>query len=145
MPRDISKNMRAVKSSGSEIERRLGRSLWKAGLRYRKDNRKIFGKPDFTLRGFRIAIFADSEFWHGKNWRVRKLEHKSNIEFWHRKIEANIKRDQLVNRTLRRDGWIVLRFWGNSIIKTVDICVAKVAAVVVERLQNESINIPPGQ
>lgn len=129
--------MQAVRSSGSAIEVRLGRALWRAGLRYRKDNKRIFGKPDFTLRTLRIAIFADSEFWHGKNWNQRKLEHKSNIEFWHRKIESNGRRDKLVNKTLKADGWLVFRFWGNEIKKDVDRCVATVAAVVDARRQND--------
>lgn len=133
MPRDISKNMRAVRSSGSAIEVSLGKALWAAGLRYRKDNRQIFGKPDFTLRTLRIAIFADSEFWHGKNWNKRKLEHKSNIEFWHRKIEGNRSRDRLVNKTLKAEGWLVLRFWGKEIKKDVNRCVASVEAAAKKR------------
>lgn len=126
--------MQAVRSFGSDIEIRLGRALWMAGFRYRRNNRGIFGNPDFTLRKKKIAIFADSEFWHGKDWARRKHQHKSNIEFWHNKIGANRKRDQLVNRTLRAQGWAVVRFWGKEIIRDVDSCVAVVRDVVATRI-----------
>jgi DNA mismatch endonuclease Vsr len=124
------KNMQAVKSAGSQIERLLGKALWGAGLRYRKNDRRVFGRPDFTLSKYKIAIFADSEFWHGKDWDTRKHDHKRNIAFWHQKIEKNIERDRLVNQELSREGWIVLRFWGREIEENVSACVAKVLATV---------------
>ena len=134
MPRDIRKNMQAVRSSGSVIEQTLGKALWAAGYRYRKTNRHIFGNPDFTLRGLRIAIFADSEFWHGRNWAKRKFDHKTNTEFWHEKIEGNIRRDARVNRTLKSQGWLVIRFWGTDIIRQTDRCVTKVAQAASRRV-----------
>lgn len=68
------------------------------------------GKPDFTFKKYKVAVFCDSEFWHGKNWETKKHEHKTNIDFWHKKIERNIERDVEVNRQLTNDGWTVLRF-----------------------------------
>lgn len=120
------RNMQAVKSSGSAIERRLGQALWARGHRYRKNNRKVFGKPDFTFAKYKIAIFVDSEFWHGKDWPRRKMDHKSNREFWIPKIERNIQRDKDVNRKLTVDGWIILRFWGKDIIRNLDSCIDKI-------------------
>lgn len=125
--------MQAVKSSGSKIERLLGKALWKRGLRYRKNYSRVFGRPDFALMSLKIAIFSDSEFWHGKNWKKRKLEHKTNMEFWHKKILGNIKRDRLVNRTLKRNGWVVLRFWGKQIEEDVESCADLVMDAVMER------------
>lgn len=127
------KNMQAVKSTGSQIEMMLGKSLWGRGLRYRKNNKMVFGKPDFTLRKYKIAIFADSEFWHGKDWEVRKYEHKSNVEFWHKKIERNIERDRQVNQELRDNGWVVIRFWGMDIKKDSDECAEKVVRAIAAR------------
>ncbi len=66
------KNMQAVKSKGSKIETLLGKEMWKKGLRYRKNDKSVFGKPDFTLKKYKIAVFCDSEFWHGKDWEVKK-------------------------------------------------------------------------
>ncbi len=124
------KNMQAVKSSGSQIETMLGKALWLEGLRYRKNDRTVFGKPDFTLKKYKIAVFADSEFWHGKDWEVRKLEHKSNVEFWHKKIERNMERDREVNERLKQEGWSVIRFWGKHIKKNLAECVEKVVSAV---------------
>lgn len=120
------KNMQAVRSSGSIIEIMLGKALWRKGLRYRKNDKSVFGRPDFTLKKYKIAIFADSEFWHGKDWDIRKNEHKSNIEFWHKKIGQNMERDRKVNEQLAREGWIVLRFWGKEIEKNLPACVERV-------------------
>lgn len=129
-PEQRRKNMRAVKAKGSVIETILAKALWKKGFRYRKNDKAVFGKPDLTFRKYKIAIFVDSEFWHGKNWKKRKHDHKSNQEFWHNKIEKNIKRDKKVNKKLKKDNWIVIRFWGNEIKKNVASCVFKVEEIV---------------
>lgn len=130
------KNMQAVKSSGSQIETTLGKALHSRGLRYRKNDKTVFGKPDFTLKKYKIAVFADSEFWHGKDWEtVRKHEHKSNIEFWHKKIERNMERDREVNDKLKEDGWLVIRFWGKDIKKKLEQCVEEVINAVNSRKQ----------
>lgn len=121
-----SRNMKAVKSKGTSIEIKLGKALWAEGVRYRKNNKTVLGKPDFTIKKYKIAIFCDSEFWHGKDWEVRKNDIKSNKEFWFKKIERNIARDIEVTATLQNDGWIVLRFWGQEINKELSTCVKKV-------------------
>lgn len=124
----VSYTMSRVRSSGSEIERRLGSALWQAGLRYRKQY-KVFGRPDFALVSHRIAIFCDSEFWHGYRWgNRRRREHKSNQSYWFAKIERNRARDQLVTRTLRKRGWHVVRFWEHEIVDNPQLCTAKIIA-----------------
>ena len=122
-PEQRQKNMQAVKSSGSKIETVLARAMWTTGYRYRKQVKTVFGKPDFIFKKHKIAIFCDSEFWHGKNWDFKKHEIKSNQNFWHKKIEGNIERDKEVNIILSSQGWIVLRFWGKDIIKNTDKCI----------------------
>lgn len=122
----ISKNMRAVKSKGSKIELLLGKSIWNKGIRYRKNNKTIFGKPDFSIKRLKLAIFVDGDFWHGKDWQNRKNDHKSNKKFWLDKIERNISRDREVNIYLKTQGWIVLRFWGSQINRNVDSCAERV-------------------
>lgn len=121
-----SKNMQAIKAKGSKIETTLAKALFAQGYRYRKNDSTVFGKPDLTFKRIKLAIFVDSEFWHGKNWRVKKLEIKSNKEFWQNKIESNIKRDKEVTRTLKKTGWTVLRFWGKEIEKNLDFCILKI-------------------
>lgn len=124
------RNMQAVKSCGSKIEMRLGRALWSRGLRYRKNNKKVFGKPDFTFKKYKVAIFCDGEFWHGKDWEIRKHDIGTNVSFWHKKIERSIERDKEVNCQLKKEGWTVFRFWGKEIEKELDLCVEKVVVAV---------------
>jgi len=127
------KNMQAVKSSGSMIERILAKTLWHKGYRYRKNDKTVFGKPDLTFKKKRIAIFVDSEFWHGKDWDSKKHEIKSNQEFWYSKIERNIERDKEVTEFLVKNGWTVLRFWGNDILKNLDSCIRRIEGVINEK------------
>ena len=79
------KNMQAVKNKDSKIELMLRTALWNKGYRYRKNYAKLEGKPDIVLSKYKVAIFCDSEFWHGYNWKVRKYDIKSNKEFWIKK------------------------------------------------------------
>ncbi len=126
------KNMQAVRSSGSKIERILAKELWALGFRYRKNDPSVFGKPDFTLKRFKLAIFVDSEFWHGKDWETRKYDIKSNTGFWFRKIERNIQRDSEVNEWLMNEGWKVLRFWGRDITDNFQNCIIEIIDTVDE-------------
>jgi len=126
------KNMQAVKSKGSKIEDTLAKALWSRGHRYRRNDTSVFGKPDLTFKGKRVAVFVDSEFWHGKDWATKKKEHKSNIDFWHNKIERNIDRDKEVNSKLQDEGWTVLRFWGKDIKTDVEHCVKKIEMTINE-------------
>lgn len=120
------KNMQAIKATGSKIETTLAKALFARGLRYRKNDSSVFGKPDLTLKKLKIAVFIDSEFWHGKDWVLHKSDHKTNEEFWHKKIERNIQRDKEVTKELTKQGWKVLRFWGNDIKKNLLFCIFKI-------------------
>lgn len=121
MPITRSENMSRIKSSNTSIEKKLGQTMWKAGLRYRKQCKDIFGKPDFCFKGKRIAIFCDSEFWHGKKF-LEGEKFKTNTDFWESKIKRNIERDKQVNNVLQTEGWHVIRFWGSDIQKNIDTC-----------------------
>ncbi len=116
------KNMAANKGKGTKLEILFGKLLWNAGIRYRKNDKSVFGKPDFVIKRSKIAIFCDGEFWHGRNWNIRKKDHKSNCEFWYSKIERNIERDKEVNEVLEKQGWKVFRFWETEITKKPDVC-----------------------
>ena len=96
--------------------------MWKRGLRYRKNVKDILGKPDIVFKGKKVAVFCDSEFWHGYNWDERKKDFKTHQEFWIPKIERNIERDIEVTQSLKDRGWTVLRFWGKDIKKHTDRC-----------------------
>lgn len=116
------KNMAANKSKGTKPEILFAKLLWNAGIRYRKNDKSLFGKPDFVIRASKIAIFCDGEFWHGRDWNVRKKDHKTNCNFWYSKIERNIERDKEVNIELDKQGWKVFRFWETEITKEPDKC-----------------------
>jgi len=132
----ISKNMRAVKSKDSKIELLLRKELRFRHLTYRKNCGNVIGKPDIVFKGIKLAIFCDSEFWHGYQWEEkRKAEHKSNEEFWHTKIERNMQRDKEVTEQLQSQGWTVLRFWGKEIEKNTAAC-ADIIQAKVEELKN---------
>lgn len=129
----ISYNMRRVKNKDSDIELLLRKELWQRGIRYRKNVRKIYGNPDIAFIGLKIAVFCDSEFWHGYNWEERKKDFKSNQDFWIPKIERNIERDKEVNEKLKADGWIVIRFWGKEIKKETKKCADIIENALKER------------
>ena len=118
----ISYNMQQVKNKDSKIEILLRKELWSRGIRYRKNVSRIYGKPDIVFIGKKIAIFCDSEFWHGYNWEERKKDFKSHQEFWIPKIERNMERDAEVTTKLESEGWTVIRFWGNEIKKNTAQC-----------------------
>lgn len=131
------KNMRANKSTGTKPERILAKELWHRGYRYRKNNKAVFGKPDLTFKKLKLAIFVDGEFWHGKNWEKRKHDHKTNIEFWHNKIERNIERDKEVNEELKKQGWVILRFWAKDIENNLLSCIEQIENEIRILKQNE--------
>lgn len=132
-PEQISYNMSRVKNKDSAIEVALRKELWSRGLRYRKNVKTVFGKPDIVFVGKKVAVFCDSEFWHGYNWEVKQDEIKSHRDFWIPKIERNMKRDKEVNAALEAEGWKVLRFWGDEIKKDVKACADLIVAALKER------------
>ena len=123
-PEQRSKIMSAIRSTNTKDEVRLAKALWHLGYRYRKNNRTVFGTPDLTFKKLKIAIFVDSEFFHGKDWEIQKDRIKSNIEYWHKKIARNIQRDIEVNNYLESHNWKVIRFWSREIEKKLDDCIA---------------------
>ena len=122
-PEQRRKNMRAVKSKDTKIELILRKQLWNRGYRYRKNYKKLPGKPDIVFVGKKVAIFCDSEFWHGKDYHNSVDRIGTNKKYWEQKILRNINRDKEVNLALKTMGWTVLRFWENEILKNTEKCV----------------------
>ena len=129
----ISFNMSRVKNKDSDIELKLRKELWSRGLRYQKNCKDVFGKPDIVFKGKKVAVFCDSEFWHGYDWENRKSDFKSHQEFWIPKIERNIRRDMEVTERLQNEGWVVLRFWGKDIKKRCTECADTIQDVLEGR------------
>ena len=132
-PEQRRKNMQAIKSKDTSIECILRKELWSRGYRYRKNYKKLPGKPDIVLTKYKIAVFCDSEFWHGKNYEESTSRICTNSEYWKQKIKRNIERDNEVNAKLKSDGWIVLRFWEKEIKKESKRCVEEILQVIAKK------------
>ena len=134
------KCMSNIHSKDTGIEMKLRNALWHRGYRYRKNYNKIPGKPDIALTKYKIAVFCDSEFFHGKDWDDSlhaQILRGSNPEFWEKKILRNMERDQEVNRQLEDLGWIVLRFWGKDIKKDPEKCIETIEETIKKQLSQE--------
>lgn len=128
------RNMSNIKNKDSDIEVMLRKALWKKGYRYRKNYTALPGKPDIVLTKYRIVIFCDSEFFHGKDWDdlKKQLERGNNADFWINKISRNRERDEEINKQLMYLGWTVIRFWGKDIKKDIWQCVKVVEETIFE-------------
>jgi DNA mismatch endonuclease, patch repair protein len=101
------KNMRAIKSQ-SALENKVTKELWRMGIRFRK-NANLFGKPDISIKKYKIVIFIDSCFWH--RCPLHGNLPKSNKDYWEKKLERNKLRDIEVNQYYVDKGWNILRVW----------------------------------
>lgn len=110
----IHKNMLANKSKDTRIEVQLRKALWHAGVRYRKNFKVGNCRPDIVITKYKIAVFCDGDFWHGKKCKGDSI--KTNTCYWTQKIKRNIERDLENTIDLRDHGWTVLRFWETDII-----------------------------
>lgn len=135
------RNMSNIKSKDTKIECILRKALWEQGIRYRKNYNAIPGKPDIAITKYKIAVFCDSEFFHGKNWDLlkRRLSKGDNGDFWTNKISKNILRDNDVNKQLYAMGWTVLRFWGEDIKKHTEDCVRAIEETIFEVKMREEL------
>lgn len=87
---------------------------------------------------YKIAIFCDSEFFHGKDWDALKsrLEKSNNSEYWIKKISRNRQRDDEINKKLLFMGWTVVRFWGKEILTNSDECVSVIEDIIWSQKTN---------
>ena len=134
------KIMSRIRSNNTSIEVMLRKALWHEGIRYRKNFSALPGKPDIAITKHKIAIFCDGEFWHGKNWATKKEAIKTNREFWTKKIERTITRDNDAERKLANMGWLVFRFWGDEINKKLEDCVNQIKETIYE-IENGIYNV----
>lgn len=131
----ISRNMKSNKGKDTKPELLLRKELWRRGLRYRKNYKELYGKPDIVFLGARIAVFVDGKMWHGYDWEHRKDDFKSRRDYWIPKIERNIEHDYEVTQELISLDWLVMRFWDFEIKKNLQECADK-----IERAYNNRKN-----
>ena len=132
---EISRRMSNVHLKGGYAETVLAKALWHKGIRYRKNHKKLPGSPDIAITKYKIAIFCDSEFFHGKDWDILKprLEKGKNPDYWVKKIERNKQRDIEKDQALQYLGWTVIHFWGKDILKNPEECVRVIEEVIFEQ------------
>jgi len=128
------KNMANIRSKDTSIEVTLRKALYHRGIRYRKNYSALPGKPDIAITKYRIAVFCDSEFFHGKDWDKQQLRisNGDNSNYWLKKIQRNIERDDEVNKALRFRDWTVLRFWGKDILNHTEDCIRTIEETIFE-------------
>src|SRR6266851_4213615 len=97
-----SRIMRAVRTAATEPEERLAIALKALGLRFRRNDPKVFGKPDFAFRESQLAVFVDGDFWHGRAWLENGASPGTNVELWDGKFDPNGRRDHVDNLTLQK-------------------------------------------
>lgn len=105
--------MSKVKSSETSLEKLFRKILWKQGIRYRKNNKKYYGKPDLSIKKKKIIIFIDSCFWHGCKKHLRMPS--GNQDYWANKINRNKKRDKEVNLYYKKINWEIIRIWEHNL------------------------------
>ena len=134
-----SNTMRKIRGKDTSIEIKFRKALWHKGFRYRKNYKGLPGKPDIVLTKYRIAIFCDSEFFHGKDWEMLKprLEKGKNSDYWVKKIERNIQRDEEIEQQLNFMGWPVIHFWGKDILKDTEQCVRVIEEIIFDQKMEE--------
>ena len=130
---EIRKRMGKVKLKNGDAEKLLAKELWKKGFRYRKNYRGLPGSPDIALTKYRIAIFIDGEFWHGKDFEQRKNKLKNNKDYWIEKIQENIDRDLRNDKLLRQMDWYPIHFWSNDVIKYCNQCIDEIIYTIEDR------------
>ena len=136
-----SKTMSKIKGKDTSIEILLRKRLWSKGYRYRKNYKNLPGSPDIAMTKYKIAIFCDSEFFHGKDWDILKpkLEKGNNPDYWIAKIERNRERDKEKDRLLKEMGWTVIHFWGKDISKDTEGCIEEIEKVISEKMQEQNL------
>ena len=139
-PKIVSKTMKKIRSNDTSIELKLRKALWHKGYRYRKNCKSLPGSPDIALTKYKIAIFCDSEFFHGKDWEALKLrlEKGNNPEYWIKKIERNRNREWENDKKLLLLGYTVIHFWGKDIKQHTEECLQ----VIEEAIWDSKIASP---
>ena len=101
------------------------------------------GKPDIVLTKFNIVIFCDGDFFHVRDWDklAEKLKKSNNSDYWIHKILSNQARDAEINKKLRFEGWIVIRFWESDIKKKTDECVQVIEEAIFDQVEMEAMDV----
>ncbi|KAA8785447.1 very short patch repair endonuclease [Paenibacillus amylolyticus] len=125
-PEEIHKMMSSIKGKNTKLELSVSKQLWHRGFRFRKNVKSLFGKPDIAIKKFKVVIFVDSCFWHGckDHFKIPK----KNPDYWLKKINRNIQRDQEVTDYYKGEKWNIIRIWEHDLKSN--------SAVIIEDIRN---------
>lgn len=137
------KRMSKVKLKGGKAETALAKALWQRGYRYRRNDKRLPGSPDIAILKYQIAVFIDGEFWHGKDWEIRKDRLKRNREYWIEKIEENMARDMRDDQLLVQIGWTPIHFWEKEVMKNLPACIAEIEDMVLTQIIDSVEELEP--
>lgn len=103
--------MSKIKGKNTSIEVMCRKYLFSRGFRYRKNFRTLPGTPDIVLKKYKTVIFVNGCFWHHHEGCKKARIPKTHTDFWQKKIDRNIKNDQLHTQQLLDLGWKVIVIW----------------------------------
>jgi DNA mismatch endonuclease (patch repair protein) len=146
-PEQRSMCMSHIRASNTKPEIFFRKALWKWGVRYRKNVKTLFGKPDVAIKKYHLVIFIDGGFWHGNNWQERHFSSQEELlsaysDYWRNKIQRNINRDKKVNEYYTTNGWTILRFQDTDIKKDLNGCIIKTIETINHLKKAASIRQP---
>jgi len=137
-PEQRSYCMSRVKNKDTSLEMCIRSKLQKRGLRFKKNVKYLYGKPDIVFHKVKVAVFIDGDFWHG--FRFPQWKYKIP-EFWQEKISKNRSRDQRNFRKLRKMGWHVIRIWQHEIKRDIEACTDKIISAIETSKAKDSADL----
>lgn len=126
-PEQRRKNMQAIRSI-SQLESIVSKELWNKGYRFRRNTKDLFGKPDISIKKYKIVIFIDSCFWH--QCPLHGNVPKTNVEYWKPKLERNVERDKEVDEYYKQKGWNIKRIWEHEVKKDLEKVVTEIGGFI---------------
>jgi len=143
-PEQRHKCMSAIRSTETKPEIFFRKALWQWGIRFRKNVKGLFGKPDIAIKKYKIVIFIDGDFWHGLDWEKRKFASQEEMlasysEYWSKKIRRNIERDKEVTKYYKKNKWTILRFSTSEINAKLNKCIIKIIKTIDRKRKNMNL------
>lgn len=128
--------MSRVRSKNTKAEVTLRTALWQRGFRYRLHSPGLVGRPDVVFPKYRVALFVDGDFWHGRALKeggeaqLRQVIRGARFKWWRDKLATNIERDNKVSEALAKEGWKVVRLWESDVKANLHTAVNSIAAIL---------------
>lgn len=119
-PEQRKKNMKSIRGKDTKYEVLVRKALFAEGFRFRKNDKRFPGTPDIVLPKYRTVVFINGCFWHRHPGCKYATTPKTNVEFWNKKFEANVRKDKSSRESLETAGWNVVVLWECELKKDFD-------------------------